>query len=82
MAGLGHAPVASRDRGGRWFNDARNAAFFKLALASPYADDSWHQLRLWFLNRLQEEPREAGRGAAFLLRLFWPLGYEVVAALP
>jgi hypothetical protein len=56
--------------------------FFKLALASPYADDSWHQLRLWFLNRLQEEPLEVGRGAAFLLRLFWPLGYEVVAALP
>ena len=60
----------------------RNAAFSKLALASPHADDNWHQLRLWFLNRLQEEPLEVGRGAAFLLRLFWPLGYEVVAALP
>ena len=54
----------------------------KLALASPYADDSWHQLRLWFLNRLQEEPLEVGRGVAFLLRLFWPFGYEAVAASP
>lgn len=53
-----------------------------LALASPYADDSWHQLRLLFLNRLQEEPLEVGRGVAFVLRLFWPFGYEAVAALP
>jgi hypothetical protein len=54
----------------------------KLTLASPYADDSWHQLRLWFLNRLQEEPLEVGRGVAFLLRLLWPFGYEAVAASP
>jgi hypothetical protein len=43
-----------------------DSGFSKLALASPYADDSWRRLRLWFLNRLQEEPLEVGRGAPFL----------------
>ena len=43
-----------------------DSAFSKLALASPYADDGWRRLRLWFLNRLQEEPLEVGRGAPFL----------------
>jgi hypothetical protein len=43
-----------------------DSGFSKLALASPYADDSWRRLRLCFPNRLQEEPLEVGRGAPFL----------------
>ena len=59
-----------------WFD------FFKLALAESLSGRQLASASAEVFNRLQEEPLEVGRGAAFLLRLFWPLGYEVVAPLP
>ena len=54
----------------RWrdiWSDAEESISILIALARPRADKCWHQLLLWFVNRLREKPLEVSHGARLLL---------------
>jgi hypothetical protein len=53
-----------------------------VALARPGADKCRHQPLLGSVNRLREKPLEVSHGARLLLRLFWQISQEGIAAIP
>jgi hypothetical protein len=50
--------------------DVKDSISILIALARLYPNACWHQLLLWFFNRLREKPLEVSHGARLLLRLF------------
>jgi hypothetical protein len=51
-------------------SDIEDSVSILIALARPCAVKCWHQLLLWFVNRLREKLLEVSHGAQLLSRLF------------
>jgi hypothetical protein len=63
-------------------SDVEDSISILIALARLYPDTCWHQLLLWFFNRLREKPLEVSHSARLLPRLFRQIGQESIAAIP